>query len=78
MLPTFQRLALTLAASLLLAASATAPARAVEPAQDEAVAYAAGVQTYVYGFPMMDLYRTLWETGRRQLSRPAGVNYVGR
>lgn len=37
-------------------------ANAAEPAQDENLAYAAGVQAYVSGFPMMDLYRTLWET----------------
>jgi hypothetical protein len=33
-----------------------------EPAQDEDLAYAIGVQTYISGFPVMDLYRTLWET----------------
>jgi hypothetical protein len=38
------------------------PVLAAEPAQDEALAYNVGVQTYIYGFPMMDLYRTLWET----------------
>jgi hypothetical protein len=38
------------------------PAGASEPAQDETLAYNVGVQTYIYGFPMMDLYRTLWET----------------
>ncbi len=37
-------------------------AGAAEPAQDENLAYATGVQTYINGFPMMDLYRTLWET----------------
>jgi hypothetical protein len=35
---------------------------ATEPAQDENLAYAIGVQTYISGFPVMDLYRTLWET----------------
>jgi hypothetical protein len=49
-------------ACISLALCAFAPAKAQEPAQDEAVAYAAGVQTYIYGYPMMDLYRTLWET----------------
>ena len=39
-----------------------APAGATEPAQDENLAYAIGVQTYIGGFPLMDLYRTLWET----------------
>lgn len=38
------------------------PARAIEPAQDEALAYAIGVQSYISRFPPMDLYRTLWET----------------
>ncbi len=56
------RLAGLMLAGLLLATAALAPARATEPAQDEALAYNIGVQTYVYGFPMMDLYRTLWET----------------
>jgi len=37
-------------------------AGATEPAQDETLAYAIGLQTYIGGFPMMDLYRTLWET----------------
>lgn len=38
------------------------PASATEPAQDEDPAYAIGVQTYLSFLPMMDLYRTLWET----------------
>ena len=38
------------------------PANATEPAQGENLAYAIGVQTYISGFPLMDLYRTLWET----------------
>lgn len=37
-------------------------AAASEPAQDEDLAYAIGVQAYVWAYPMMDLYRTLWET----------------
>jgi len=58
-----QRCVLSFFAGLLFTAAAmTAPARATEPAQDEALAYNIGVQTYIYGFPMMDLYRTLWET----------------
>lgn len=56
------RFAAWFVASLLLATTALAPARATEPAQDEALAYAIGVQTYINGFPLMDLYRTLWET----------------
>ena len=56
------RIAMRATTALLMAAAAWLPARAAEPAQDEALAYAAGVQTYVNGFPMMDLYRTLWET----------------
>ncbi|MCV2361304.1 DUF1214 domain-containing protein [Paucibacter sp. TC2R-5] len=60
-----QRCAAAILTSLLFAVAATAavtPARTAEPAQDEALAYATGVQTYINGFPMMDLYRTLWET----------------
>lgn len=38
------------------------PATATEPAEDEDLAYAIGVQTYISHFPLMDLYRTLWET----------------
>jgi hypothetical protein len=38
------------------------PATATEPAQDEDLAYTIGVQTYIAHFPLMDLYRTLWET----------------
>ncbi len=57
-----QRCAISIATGLLFATAALAPARATEPAQDEALAYAIGVQTYISGFPMMDLYRTLWET----------------
>jgi hypothetical protein len=40
----------------------TAAANALEPAQDEELAYASGVQAYIYGYPTMDLYRTMWET----------------
>jgi hypothetical protein len=47
---------------LALATAGSTAARATEPAQDEALAYTAGVQTYINAFPMMDLYRTLWET----------------
>jgi hypothetical protein len=42
--------------------TASTSACATEPAQDEALAYTAGVQTYINAFPLMDLYRTLWET----------------
>ena len=55
-------LARTVATVFLLSTVALTPARAAEPAQDEDLAYAIGVQTYVNGFPLMDLYRTLWET----------------
>jgi hypothetical protein len=48
--------------ALALFLSGPGSATAAEPAQDEALAYAIGVQTYINGFPMMDLYRTLWET----------------
>jgi hypothetical protein len=57
-----QRCAIQLVTILLFATAALTPARATEPAQDEALAYSIGVQTYINGFPMMDLYRTLWET----------------
>jgi hypothetical protein len=52
--------AITLALALLFAWPT--PAGATEPAQDESLAYAIGVQAYISGFPLMDLYRTLWET----------------
>ena len=35
------------------------PASATEPAQDENLAFAIGVQTSISGFPLMDRYRTL-------------------
>lgn len=49
---------------LALAASATLaqPAVANDSAQDEELAYSIGLQAYIGKFPMMDLYRTLWET----------------
>jgi len=57
-----KRCAFSTLASLVLATAALAPARATEPAQDENLAYAIGVQTYISSFPLMDLYRTMWET----------------
>lgn len=50
--------------TLVLAGSLAwqAPAAATDPAQDENLAYAIGVQTYISNFPLMDLYRTMWET----------------
>lgn len=49
--------------ALLLATIALpAAAQPADQARDEDLAYAIGVQTYISGFPMMDLYRTLWET----------------
>lgn len=57
-----RKLTVFMATVLAIGAAAWAPARATEPVQDESVAYAAGMQAYIYGFPMMDLYRTLWET----------------
>jgi hypothetical protein len=53
-------IALGLVASCLVGLPSRA--KAAEPAQDETLAYATGVQTYINGFPLMDLYRTLWET----------------
>jgi hypothetical protein len=61
--PWFNSAVLVLAALTAWLATATpTPARAAEPAQDEALAYTIGVQTYISHFPLMDLYRTLWET----------------
>ncbi len=57
-----RRLSVWIVSGLLYAAAAFAPAQATEPAQDENLAYAIGVQTYINAFPVMDLYRTLWET----------------
>jgi len=50
--------------SIMFAGALAAPPAvdAAEPAQDEDLAYAIGVQTYISHFPLMDLYRTLWET----------------
>ena len=48
--------------ALALAVASAGPVRATEPAQDENLAYAIGMQTYITHFPLMDLYRTLWET----------------
>jgi hypothetical protein len=36
--------------------------RRSNPAQDEALAYTIAVRAYITHFPLMDLYRTLWET----------------
>lgn len=47
---------------VLFGLASSLPASAAEPAQDEDLAYAIGVQTYISHFPLMDLYRTLWET----------------
>jgi hypothetical protein len=55
-------LSVWIVSGLLYAAAAFAPAQATEPARDENLAYAIGVQTYISSFPLMDLYRTLWET----------------
>lgn len=60
MLSRRRAIALPFAAAFTLASAARA--RALEPAQDEELAYAIGVQTYIWAYPMMDLYRTLWET----------------
>lgn len=57
-----QRFVICIVTGVLFATATLTPARAAEPAQDEALAYTVGVQTYINGFPMMDLYRTLWET----------------
>ena len=51
-----------LVTGLLCATVAYSSVRAAEPAQDENLAYTVGVQAYINHFPLMDLYRTLWET----------------
>lgn len=51
-----------LIALLIAAATPRAGAQSLDRAQDETLAYTVGVQTYISGFPTMDLYRTLWET----------------
>ena len=71
------------ALSLLVALAAVCmplAATATEPAQDENLAYAIGVQTYISGFPLMDLYRTLWETSfdpKRGHDRTPGIATLG-
>ncbi|MFN3370110.1 MAG: DUF1254 domain-containing protein [Sphingomonadaceae bacterium] len=55
-------LALVSGTALPLSAQPQAEAAALDPARDEALAYAIGVQAYIQSFPLMDLYRTLWET----------------
>ena len=63
---------LCLGIAMMLAGTIASPptAHATEPAQDEALAYAVGVQTYIAHFPLMDLYRTLWETSFDPRARP--------
>lgn len=46
----------------LPAQPAPTAAQPIDPARDEALAYAIGIQAYIQAFPRMDLYRTLWET----------------
>jgi hypothetical protein len=53
---------LAMSVAVAAAVASPVPATATEPAQDEDLAYAIGVQTYIGYFPLMDLYRTLWET----------------
>jgi hypothetical protein len=50
--------------SIMFAGALASPSavHAAEPAQDEDLVYTIGVQTYIAHFPLMDLYRTLWET----------------
>lgn len=55
-------LALIIAAPLSAQPQPQPPLAAAEPAPDEALAHAIAVQAYIQSFPMMDLYRTLWET----------------
>ncbi|MGK7868866.1 DUF1254 domain-containing protein [Falsiroseomonas sp. E2-1-a20] len=60
MLPRRHAPALPLATALPLVTPARA--RAAEMAQDEELAHAIGVRVYIWASPMMDLYRTRWET----------------
>jgi hypothetical protein len=55
-------LALALATPALAQAQPQTAASNQEPARDEALAHAIGVQAYIRYFPLLDLYRTLWET----------------
>lgn len=52
----------TLLLGLALASLFPPVAPATETAQDEELAFTIGVQAYIYAYPMMDLYRTLYET----------------
>ena len=61
-MPAYRSLFTSVFAAVAMLTALQTPARATEPAQDEALAYAVGVQTYISHFPLMDLYRTLWET----------------
>lgn len=54
-----RRHVLTLPFALSVAAGRVS---AAEPAQDEDLAHAIGLSAFVWGYPMMDLYRALWET----------------
>ncbi len=56
------KLATSILGVVMYGIAALPQANAVEPAQDEELAYAIGLQAYIYGYPMMDLYRTMWET----------------
>lgn len=57
-----RRHALALSVSAALPPLLPRRAGAAEMAQDEDLAYAIGVRAYIWAYPMMDLYRTLWET----------------
>ena len=55
-------LAATLALLLTATVTSMSAANSLDMAQDEELAYNIGVQAYLYSFPTMDLYRTLYET----------------
>lgn len=50
------------AVCISVALCSSAVARSDDLAQDEELAYAIGVPASIYGYPTMDLYRTLYET----------------
>ena len=47
--------------TLVLFSAPLAAAADKQATEQEALAYAIGVQAYLYGYPMMDLWRTFWE-----------------
>ncbi len=56
------RFAIALFIIVSIALFSNVRAQAADLANDEELAYSIGIQAYIYGYPMMDLYRTLYET----------------